>query len=187
MLFPEQGGWTEEDYYALKTNRLVELSEGFLEVLPTPTLFHQVIVGFLHIRLKSFLASWGKGGMAFFAPVPIRLWSDKIREPDVFYISKANLGDLRERAEKIDLAMEVVSEGSEDRKRDYEKKKADYAKAGIPEYWIVDPAEKKITVLTLDGNVYREHGVFTCGMNATSLLLPGFEFVVDDCWKAAGV
>jgi len=185
LLFPEQGGWTESDYFALDTNRLVELNNGFLEVLPMPTFFHQEIVLFWYRQLYAFLAAWGYGGRACVAPVPIRLWQDKIREPDVFYISKNHLGDPKKRIEKIDLAMEVVSEGSEDRKRDYEKKKVDYAGAGIPEYWIVDPAEKKITVLVLEGDAYREHGVFCPGMKATSVLLPGFEVCVDDCWAGS--
>ena len=43
-LFPPQGQWSEEDYFALDTNRLVELSDGFIEVLPMPTMVHQLIV-----------------------------------------------------------------------------------------------------------------------------------------------
>jgi len=184
MLFPEQGSWTESDYFALNTNRLVELSEGFLEVLPMPTLYHQDIVVFLHQRLQTFLDSWGSGGRAYFAPVPIRLWPEKIREPDVFVVPKEQLVNRLKTPERIDLAMEVVSEGSEGRDRDYEKKRADYAKAGIPEYWIIDPAHKKITVLVMDGNAYREHGAFGPGTKATSNLLPGFEISVDECWQA---
>ena len=56
-------------------------------------------------------------------------------------------------------------------------KRVDYAEAGIPEYWIVNPEEESITVLTLDDDSYREHGVFRRGSAATSLLLQGF--VVD--------
>src|SRR4051794_2166696 len=43
LLFPEQGDWSEADYFGLKTKRLVELDDGFLEVLPMPTLLHQTI------------------------------------------------------------------------------------------------------------------------------------------------
>lgn len=50
----------------------------------------------------------------------------------------------------------------------------EYARAGIPEYWIVDPQESRITVLRLDGLTYREHGRFTAEQSATSLLLAGF-------------
>ena len=74
---------------------------------------------------------------------------------------------------------------AEDRERDYIYKRRDYARAGIPEYWIVDPQEGVIIVLRLDGNEYNEHGRFGPGQIATSYLLPGFEVVVDEVWAAA--
>lgn len=49
-----------------------------------------------------------------------------------------------------------------------------WTRAQIPEYWIVDPREKKVTVLCLAGKRYVAHGEFTRGMTATSHLLPGF-------------
>jgi len=75
--------------------------------------------------------------------------------------------------------MEVVSEGEENRGRDLETKREEYARAGIAEYWIVDPQEQRVTVLVLDGPSYRVHGVFGRGATATSVLLPGFEGSVD--------
>ena len=45
--FPRQGEWTEAEYLAFESNRLVELADGHLEVLPMPTLTHQLIVKFL--------------------------------------------------------------------------------------------------------------------------------------------
>ena len=47
LLFPRQGDWSEEDYLALDTTRLVELSDGCLEVLPMPSPFHQLIAQLL--------------------------------------------------------------------------------------------------------------------------------------------
>lgn len=186
FFYPEQGEWTEADYFALNTNRLVELSDGCLEVLPMPTLYHQDIVAFLHRSLQEFLDHWGKGGRAYFAPVPIRLWPGKLREPDVFYISKDHLGDLKKTPEKIDLAMEVISEGEANRARDFETKWEEYAAARIPEYWIVDPQEKKILVYFLVGETYALHGSFGAGQQARSVLLPGFSFSVDHCFNAGG-
>jgi Uma2 family endonuclease len=76
--------------------------------------------------------------------------------------------------------MEVVSEWSENRERDLEVKPRDYAAAGIPEDWVIDPQEGRITVLALEGAFYRVHGVFGRGEQATSVSLPGFGAVVDD-------
>ena len=73
-----------------------------------------------------------------------------------------------------DLVMEVVSAGDEARRRDLTQKREEYAQAGIPEYWIVDPELGQITVLTLEDQIYVVHGEFKRGDRATSKLLPGF-------------
>ena len=81
-----------------------------------------------------------------------------------------------------DLVVEIVSpDGLE---RDTEEKPLDYAEAGIPEYWIVNPLDSTITVLTLDGQAYRLHGRFQRGERATSRLLPGFDVSVDGGFNA---
>jgi Uma2 family endonuclease len=81
--------------------------------------------------------------------------------------------------------VEVVSLDKESRERDYEKKRTDYAAAGIAEYWIVDPAESRITVLTLDGESYTVHGEFHAGDAATSVLLESFSVDVTSVFAAA--
>jgi Uma2 family endonuclease len=75
--------------------------------------------------------------------------------------------------------MDVVSEDAASRARDYEDKRRDYAQAGIPEYWIVDPAEPKILVLSLEGDRY--HVAHEAGVeaHAASRVLPGFEVSVE--------
>jgi Uma2 family endonuclease len=69
--------------------------------------------------------------------------------------------------------------------RDTKLKRADYAEAGIPEYWIVNPADETITVLTLDGAAYAEHGAFRRGMSAAFALLAGFVVWVDEVSDAS--
>lgn len=181
LLFPNEGEWSEGDYLALPTNRLVELSEGVLEVLPMPTKIHQAIVFFLASALKQFL---GSGGEVVIAPYPVRLWPGKFREPDVVCV----LGEHAQRcgdkyADGADLVVEVVSES--DPGRDRETKRDEYARAHIPEYWIVDPLAATVTVLTLEGEQYRERGVFRPGERASSLLLDGFTVDVDRALSAA--
>ena len=91
---------------------------------------------------------------------------------------------LRDRADRrrqdrywlgADLVVEVVCPDDPD--RDLVEKRADYAGAGIAEYWIADPRHDTITVLTLGGDAYVEHGTFVRGEAATSPSLKGF--VVD--------
>lgn len=52
------------------------------------------------------------------------------------------------------LVVEVVSPGEQNRYRDYERKQQQYAARGIPEYWLVDPAEQALTILQLTQGHY---------------------------------
>jgi Uma2 family endonuclease len=185
LLFPIQGNWTEDEYLELESagNRLIELSDGCIEVLPMPNFAHQRIVKFLVFVLEQFVLARGRGEVLF-APLPVRLWPGKLREPDILFLEPGR-GEYRGRPEGADLVIEVVSEGDENRRRDLEVKPADYAAAGIPEYWIVDPEREQITVLVLDEKKYREHGVFGVADTATSVLLDGFSVSVADVFAAA--
>jgi Uma2 family endonuclease len=184
MLFPAQGEWTETQYLALNgMNRMVELSNGCLEILPMPTPLHQRIVDYLFSLLKAFVAAGGLGEV-FFAPLPVRLWEGKFREPDIMFFQPGRIANPRKQPDGVDLAMEVVSEGDENRERDLQTKRIEYAAAKVPEYWIVDPELNQIMVLCLDGESYRVHGVFGTGTKATSLLLTGFEVEVDAAFAA---
>jgi len=150
-----------------------------------PTMAHQDIVSFLHALLKVFIQKH-QLGKVYFAPVPVRLGEQEYREPDVFFVSTAKVLEAAGKYPSgADLVMEVVSGSPADRDRDLVRKRRDYAQAGIPEYWIVDPQEEVIYVLRLEGPEYAEHGRFVTGDTATSALLPGFSVPVADVWAAA--
>ena len=184
--FPVQGAWTENDYFALDTNRLVELTDGYLEVLPMPTLLHQLIVDYLHSLLKKYIQK-GIGGLVVFAPLPVKFRAEFYREPDIVYLSPervAAMGNAKY-PQGADFVIEVVSEGDEARERDYDSKRAVYAEHGVTEYWIVDPQQRQITVLSLDETTktYREHGVFKAGQQAASALFTGFAVTVNEVFS----
>ena len=84
-----------------------------------------------------------------------------------------------------DFALEVVSKC--DPKRDLETKLHEYAEAGIPEYWIVDPRNTTITVFKLEsaGRRYAEVGVYKPREFAASLLLEGLTIDVAAVFEAA--
>lgn len=174
------GRVSEAEYLAIKRRQLVEFDDGGIEVLPVPTLFHQAIVDFLHGMLNKYLE--GKSlGKAFFAPVPVWLWEGKYREPDVFFLRAERIGSMHTFPRGADLVIEVVSESEESRQR---QKRNDYARAGIPEYWIVDPETRSVLVLFLDCGAYRVHGQFAAAQTASSRLLPGFEVDVHEVFAA---
>lgn len=184
-LFPSQGSWSEEAYLALDTGRLIEYSEGFLEFPPMPTMAHQDILIFLFELLKAYVLKH-QLGKVYVAPLPVRLRAGRYREPDVFFVSTQRVHEAEGKYPSgADLVMEIVSGSPSDRERDLVQKRHDYAQAGIPEYWIVDPDEGAITVLWLEGEAYVEHGRFAGGETATSRLLPGFAVAVAAVWAAA--
>ena len=174
-LFPPQGAWPEYEYLALNTNRLVELVQGRIEVLPMPTMSHQLLTAYLYGLLLAFAAGRDLGTVLF-AGIRARLRPGTIREPDVVFMLQEHADRMGEKYWKgADLVMEVVSGKAKDRRRDLKEKREEYARAGIPEYWIVDPRDERITVLRLDGKKYAVHGEYLKGTTAASHLLPGFE------------
>lgn len=183
QLFPAQGHWSEEEYLALDTNHLIEFSHGQLDVLPMPTQSHQLLVIALFELLRNFVRERDLGAVLL-APMRIQLWPGKFREPDVLF-TLAEHDDRRSDSfwEGADLVMEVVSPDHPE--RDTVTKCREYAQAKIPEYWIVDPIDASISVLTLRGSEYTLHGKFVEGEAAASVLLDGFTAEVADVFSAA--
>ena len=182
-LLPPQGAWDEAAYLWLtdRSNRLIELIDGRIEELPMPTSTHQAVLLFLYDRFRAFLKP--RGGVVMVAALRMRVRAGTFREPDLLL--------LRDRADPryqdrywlgADLVVEVISPDNPD--RDLVEKRADYAAAGIPEYWIADPRHETITVLTLQQGGYAEQGVYRRGATARSPLLDGFSADVGAVFDA---
>lgn len=178
-----QGCWTEALYLRLTNNcnRLIEFTDGRLEVLPMPTTQHQAILRFLFLAFHAFVAPLG--GDVFFAPLRLRIREGKFREPDLLVLLKAD--DPRRQNDfwlGADLVVEVVSPGGEH--RDTVKKRLDYAQAQIPEYWTVNPQDETVTTLALAGGEYDEGAVLRPGDIAASVCLPDFSIAVRDVFAS---
>ena len=174
-----QGCWTEALYLKLtdRCNRLIEFTDGHLDILPMPTTQHQAVLKSLFLAFHAFVGA--RGGAVFFAPLRLRIRPGKFREPDLLMLLRTD--DPRRQDDfwlGANLVVEVVSRG--DAHRDTVDKRADYAEAAIPEYWIVDPHDETVTVLTLADGEYEEHGVFRSGDSASSAHLPEFSVAVRD-------
>lgn len=179
QLWPLQGEWTEADYFALPdTNRFIELSEGELIMPPHPTETHQRVLGALCMAMRAFVREHDLGTIRF-APLPVRLWPGKIREPDILFVSHTHADRIGEQAYgPPDLVVEVLSFST--RQLDREEKFLEYACAGIDEYWLVDPEAQTIEVFVLEEGVYTLLGEFGPGEGACSQILAGFEVLVDE-------
>jgi Uma2 family endonuclease len=182
-LRPLQGLWTEEQYLRLtdQSNHLIEFTDGYLEGLAMPTRSHQRMLARLYELLAAFVRL--HGGEVLFAPLRLQIRPGKQREPDILLVLHEQDPRNQERYWLgADLVVEIVS--PDDPERDTVEKVADYAEAGIPEYWIVNPIDETITVLTLVGDLYAAHGIFQGGATATSALMPGFAVAVNVVFDA---
>ena len=182
-LYPPQGEWKEEDYFSLPdTNRYVELSDGRIIMPPHPTFSHQEALKRLFLRLQAFVEK-NNLGIVQIAPLPVRLWPGKIREPDIFFIGKEHSDRIGERVCGVpDLVVEVISSSTE--RTDRVEKFLEYAKAGIREYWLIDPEKKTVEVYSLRGGDYILVGKYSGSQVATSEMLPGFKLRASELFLA---
>jgi Uma2 family endonuclease len=96
-LRPDQGTWSDEDYLwsTDHTSRLLELTDGYLEVLPRPTDEHQNLLGFLF----ECLLHWTRqhGGRVRVAPLRMQIRPGKFRdEPDLLLLTDSQRPPPRE-------------------------------------------------------------------------------------------
>ena len=179
-------GFSVADYLSLDGNYLVEYVDGCLQVLPMPDLFHQALA----IVLVRLLDVWAErhDPSARTTQAPFRMYlSDRLyREPDVALMLGRHAARMqRTRWDGADLAIEIISESN--RAHDEVTKRAGYAAAGVPEYWIVDPGPRTVRVLTLPSGSteYAVHGEFGVRQSAASPLLPGLAIDVAELFAAA--
>ena len=172
-ILPRQGCWSDEQYLWLTDHgrRLIEFTDGRIEELPLPTFTHQAVLSFLHSLFRVWLRP--RGGVVVFSGLRMRVREGKYREPDLLLLCERSDPRCQDRYWLgADLVAEVVSPDDPD--RDLVEKRFDYAEAGIPAYWIVDPRDETITVLVLEGDAYVEQGAYARGDMAMSSLLDGF-------------
>lgn len=173
---PKNRVWSEDEYLDLPGGQLIEFDHGHIEVLPMPTMLHQKVAHRLQRALEDFVEAHGLGDVLA-APFPVKVGDGKYREPDVVF-RRSDATEIDERTTKfwdrVELVVEVLSDGSKSRARDLVTKRREYADAGIAEYWIVDLDSNEITVLALQGHDYLEAGRYRLGETVPSVVLPTF-------------
>ena len=176
--------FTYEDYRTAPPDKRYELLDGELLLTPAPNLKHQRLQLRLSMRLAQFIEERELGEL-FFAPCDVVLSDTDVVQPDLLFVSieRSHLlsgGDNVRGAP--DLVVEILSPGTADRDLGY--KRALYARHGVKEYWLVDPAAETVSILIpRDGALAAAHSF---GRNETlrSPLLAGFEIALDDVFSS---
>lgn len=105
-----QGLWSVEQYLKLsdQTTRLLEFTDGVIEVLPIPTRYHQAISKLLFLALLAIAQRIG--GDVFYAPLRLQVRPGKFREPDLLFVrDKADPRAQDAFWLGADLVVEIVS------------------------------------------------------------------------------
>ena len=139
------------------TDNRYELVLGKLEIMNPPTVRHFLIAKFLEQIFEREITKKNLNWLCF-REAGIRTGWQKSRLPELFLINKNSAMELLDSSAVFQttpfLIVEIVS--PESTTRDYRYKRSEYAALEVPEYWIVDPQENKITVLVLNEGLYEE-------------------------------
>lgn len=176
-------GQTLDDLRALPEGTLAQLIDGEIIMSPSPNVLHQYIVTTLGRMLGNFIAERGLG-VVFVAPIDVRLGAQSF-QPDVVFVSGERSGILGEQEIEgaPDLVVEVLSPSTG--YYDLTKKREAYERAGVKEYWIVDPERGTVEVLMLEGEGYRTAAEAREG-RIGSTLLDGFAVEVEQLFEVGG-
>ncbi len=158
-----------------------ELARGIVEVTKVPGNPHGQVVSNLYMTVAVYNLAHPDAILRFGGGSEFRL-----DIPDLVSGRNPDLGVLLAGASKPQrdggfpsLVAEVVSARSGD--RDYRIKREEYLACGVLEYWIVDPWERRLTLLTRDGNTWREQ-VCQGDQVIPSVILPDLAATVADLW-----
>lgn len=174
---------TYEDYKACpEDGQRYEILEGDIAVTPTPVPRHQELVGRLFLVLSRWVEE-GAGGTVFLAPLTVLLADDTVVEPDLFWIAPKSIAVIGEDIVRgaPDLVAEVLSPSTASRDRGTKAKV--YAKFGVREYWLIDPAGETVTILALRGRHFRPHASGTGHRLIASAVDPALKIVPSEIFR----
>jgi Uma2 family endonuclease len=116
-----------------------EWVNGEVIVFMPPHRRHQIVSGFLYQLLALYVRLF-QLGKVLVAPFEVKITPEgSSREPDIIFIAFDQLDRLTDECliGPADLLIEIISPDSV--QRDRRDKKREYAEAGVPEYWVIDP------------------------------------------------
>ena len=154
-----------------------ELIDGEHYVTPSPNIRHQVILGNVHLLIASWLETHPIGRV-FLSPLDVVFSDFDVVEPDLLYVSSKRAPDILTTLNVRGTPELVVEIGSKStRKRDETIKLRLYERAGVSDYWLIDPQTDVIRVYRRNGDRFARPSVLSreSGDVLTSPLLSGLE------------
>ena len=161
MPLPKEERYTLSDALSWDEHDRIELIEGAPAMMAPPSRIHQEIVAELTRQLGNYLE--GKKCKVYPAPFAVRPFEknddspedvDTLVEPDISIVCDSDKLDDIGCKGAPDMVAEVLSPSTQRHDRLYQR-------AGVREYWIVDPENKTVQVSVLDGGRYRLAEVYT--------------------------
>jgi Uma2 family endonuclease len=172
--------WTVDDYLLLgETSLPCQLIDGDLIMSPSPTPYHQLILGNLYDVLK--LNAKNVGATVFFAPMDLYIDKENVLQPDLLFIAKENKDIITHRGVEgvPDLVVEIISPSNIFTDRN--KKKKIYQQIGVTEFWIVDPGNKTLEIYSKGQADPDTPSLFLVGEGEVrSTVLPELTFNLQD-------
>lgn len=162
-----------------------ELIDGIHYVTPSPNITHQKLVGRLYLAIGSWLQTHPVGEV-FLSLLDVVLSQFDVVEPDLLYVSHQRASSILTAANirgTPELVIEIGSPGT--RKRDETIKRELYERAGVHEYWFVDPDRKVVRVYRLDGSRFEEPIELTSERREvlTTPLIAGLELKLTEIFQ----
>jgi Uma2 family endonuclease len=183
---------------AMTTHAELRYTSADLETMPDDGKRYEIIDGELHVskqpnwyhqrastRIARFLDIWSdETGLGEVNTAPGLIFADdEDIAPDVVWISAERLTNALEPDGKLhsapELAIEILSPGTANERRDREAKLKLYSRRGVQEYWIADWQRRQVEVYRRENAVLRLVQTLLPGDEITSPLLPGFRCLID--------
>ncbi len=138
---------TVADYEALPEGSPYQLIEGELVMSPAPGFEHFRSSKRVFLKLYRLIEDAGKGEVIY-APVDLYLDKENVYQPDIMVVLKGSKARITRKGVygPPDVVVEILSPSTA--YYDLRVKKKVYERAGVREYWIVDPMERSLEIYT---------------------------------------
>ena len=175
--------YTYADYLEWEGKERYQLINGEAFQMASPSVAHQALLGEVFYQFYSWLR--GKPCQVFAAPLDVRLFPKKdksdntVVQPDMLVVcdkSKIDKGSINGAP---DLVIEIISPSNTH--SDLFLKFQYYLKAGVREYWVIDPEQKKVQVHIYENDHYIST-MYEDNASVPVTVLSGFTITLDDLW-----